>query len=241
MHVQDLRAFSNLDHIKARINTCAAFAAEYHLGENQVGMSGKMGLPTGVTLKSLISEKRYNKLRKTILKSTGINLDFFQTASPFLMTGLIGSQLLGKEMPHSLDEHLWKYADESGKILLGIETLNEQLEVLEKISIRDQVRLLLSMGKNINRFRKHTIHSAILYQQGELKRLSKSVIKNAGKLRKLLVYQRNEIMAERIHELAMEYSLFATVGAGHLGGGKGVLRLLKKRGLKVKPIRQSDS
>ena len=237
MHVQDLRAFSNLESIKRKIDSCEAFAAEYHLGEVRTNLARQMGLPAGVTLKSLIPKKKYEKLRKIILKSTGIDLEFFQTVTPFMLTGLLGSQLLGKQMPHSLDEHLWKYAESHNKTLLGIETLEEQLEILHNIPLDYQVKMLDSLGKNISRFRQNTLYAANLYQQGALKRLSKSVIKNAGKLRKVMVYQRNEIMAKRIHALAKKQSLFVTVGAGHLGGGKGVLRLLKKSGLRVSPVR----
>lgn len=241
MHVQDLRAFSNLEFIKEKIDSADAFAAEYHLGDKNMGLAAKLGLPAGVSLNGLIPEKKYFKLRKIILKSTGIDLDYFQNISPFMLTGLIGSQLLGKHMPQSLDEHLWNYARDHNKTMLGIETFEEQIQVLEQIPLDDQVKMLLGLGKNINRFRKHTLHSANLYQQGKFKQLTKSVIKNAGKLRKVLVYQRNEIMADRIHALAQGQRLFATVGAGHLGGGKGVLRLLKRKGVKVSPVFQSDN
>jgi uncharacterized protein YbaP (TraB family) len=43
-------------------------------------------------------------------------------------------------------------------------------------------------------------------------------------------------MAERIIKLSADQSLFTAIGAGHLAGKKGVLRLLKKAGLKVVPI-----
>jgi uncharacterized protein YbaP (TraB family) len=62
------------------------------------------------------------------------------------------------------------------------------------------------------------------------------VKKNAKGLRKMMLYHRNEVMAGRIAALARQQSLFAAIGAGHLLGGKGVLRLLKKEGLKVVPV-----
>jgi uncharacterized protein YbaP (TraB family) len=114
--------------------------------------------------------------------------------------------------------------------------MEEQFQVLEKIPLEEQLKMLLSIGKNIKRYRRHILHSAELYQKSDLRRLSKSVAKNTGKLRKELIYKRNEVMAERIAALASETSIFAAIGAGHLGGGKGVLRLLKKKGLKVKPV-----
>ena len=237
MHVKDLRAFSQFDFIKDKLNDCSAYAAEFHLDETHPAAVQKMTLPKGVTLKSLIPEKKYTKLRKVIVKATGIDLDFFQYSSPFMLTGLIGAGLLGKDMPLSLDEHLWRYAKSCGKSMFGIETLKEQLDVLDQISTEMQLKMLLDLGRNIKRFRHYTLHTAELYQQGELQRLSKSVAKNAGKLRKIMLYHRNEIMSERIYELVKKESVFTSIGAGHLGGGKGVIRLLKQKGLTVKPIR----
>ena len=237
MHVQDLRAFSNLHFIKEKIDACQAFAAEFHLDEKHSGMEQGMSLPKGVVLKDLMPEKKYNKLRKVILKSTDLDIAFFPTTLPFMLTGLIGSQLLGKEMPEPLDQYLWDYAKACGKSLLGIETLAEQLAILEKIPLGLQLKMLLGLGRNVKQFRQRTFHSAKLYQQGELQRLSKSVIKNAGKLRKVMIYRRNEVMADRVFELVQQNSLFAAIGAGHLGGGKGVIRLLKKRGVRMLPVK----
>ena len=76
MHVQDLRAFSNLGFIKEKIDECSAFAAEYNLDHQQVGVTNKMALPNGVTIKTLIPEKKYLKLRRIVLKSTKLDLDF---------------------------------------------------------------------------------------------------------------------------------------------------------------------
>lgn len=236
MHVQDARAFSQLDLVKSCILQCDSFAAEYHLEEQNQADSHQMLLPDGLRLKDLISTKKFEKLHRILLKSTGLNLLQFQHLSPFMLTGLIGAQLLGREMPVSLDAQLWAFAKAAGKQMEGVETFEEQLAVLGKISLKQQVEMLLALGKNIKRFRQHTLHSAELYQRGALGALSKSVVKKSGKLRKLMVYQRNEIMAERIAQRISETRFFAAIGAGHLGGGKGVLRLLKQKGINIAPV-----
>lgn len=239
MHVQDIRAFEKLDLIKEKIRECGTFAVEFHLGEAK-GMGEKTAmLPDGLTLKGLVPEKKYTKLRKILLKTARLDIDLFQRLSPFMLLGLVSGQLLDKDMPESLDEHLWKFAEAENKAMEGIETLAEQMAVLEKIPLGMQVKMLLDLGRNPQNFRRHLLHMTSLYQNGELQRLSKSVNKNARGLRKILLYQRNETMAGRIFHLAKKGSIFAAVGAGHLGGGKGVIRLLKKKGLKVKPVGQA--
>jgi len=43
-------------------------------------------------------------------------------------------------------------------------------------------------------------------------------------------------MTDRIIELAIKQPLFCAIGAGHLAGKSGILRLLKQQGLTIKPI-----
>ena len=51
-----------------------------------------------------------------------------------------------------------------------------------------------------------------------------------------MLYQRNVVMTDRFFKIIQEKSIFCAIGAGHLGGKQGVLRLLKQRGLTVKEV-----
>ncbi len=236
MHVQDRVAFGKFDLVKEKIKSCEVFALELHLDDPTQARAGSMVFADGQTLKSLIPAKKYAKLRRILIKTVALDIDRFQHSSPFLLTGLIAAQSLRKDMPLSLDEHLWEFAKQEDKTMLGIETFEEQINVLNKIPLKDQAKMLLEIGRNPKRAKHHAKHMAALYQNGELLRLSKCVKKNASGLRKLMLYQRNEVMANRIFALASNSTLFAAVGAGHLGGGKGVIRLLKKKGLKLRHV-----
>src|SRR5690606_29103309 len=99
-----------------------------------------------------------------------------------------------------------------------------------------QIKSLNWMAKNFKRFRKQLQKMTKDYETGDIQKLYQATKKNAKGLRKVLIYDRNAIMARRIADMAAEQSLFAAIGAGHLGGEKGVLRLLKKAGFKVKPV-----
>ncbi|HMP32610.1 MAG TPA: TraB/GumN family protein [Saprospiraceae bacterium] len=61
--------------------------------------------------------------------------------------------------------------------------------------------------------------------------------KNLGGIRKLMLYDRNYAMADKVITILQhdsENSHFFCFGAAHLEGGKGVLSYLKKEGYKVK-------
>ena len=140
------------------------------------------------------------------------------------------------EMPYTLDQYLWDYARRQGKKNSGLESAEEQLQVIKKIPLERQLKDLLYLGKNISRERRELFKMIELYAAGDYQSLFKSAKKSIGNSRRVMLYDRNEIMAARILELIPENSAFFAIGAAHLGGQKGVLRLLKQAGAKVKPV-----
>jgi uncharacterized protein YbaP (TraB family) len=53
---------------------------------------------------------------------------------------------------------------------------------------------------------------------------------------KSLLFDRNENWVKQIPQVSKEKKVFYAVGAGHLGGEKGVIQLLKLAGFKVTPV-----
>ena len=63
----------------------------------------------------------------------------------------------------------------------------------------------------------------------------KKSIENLGSFRKILLFDRNEFMTDRIHN-NMATATFYAIGAAHLAGQKGILNLLKKRRYQLNPV-----
>lgn len=238
MHVRDNAAFQHVDFIQKKIQACVAFATEYNLDEGQQHIPQDMVyLPDGKSLMDFIPPKKYAKLRKSILKSFQLDLDYFKKLQPLFINNLIGEQLLSKDQNEALDSYLWNFAKAEDKVLLGIETWQEQLKTLEKLTLEYQIKGLIGIGKNTKKYRRAMQKSVRDYVSGDFQKLFQSAKKGAGDKRKILLYNRNEIMANRIEIFTQKQTLFAAIGAGHLGGGKGVLRLLKKKGFVLKPVK----
>lgn len=236
MHVSDERAFRLEEIVKEKINSCDAFALEFNLDAAELGVTSEaMSLPEGITLQSLLSPKKFDKISKRFELLTGYDLRMFNQSIPMQITNLMASVVLSSDRLKSLDETLFQYAKEQGKLLLGIETFDEQLEILRKIPLENQLKSMLKVFKNFPRFRKQVIKMTELYERGDIQQLYKSTKKSTGSERKLLLYDRNEIMADRISKMMSEQTILCAIGAAHLSGKKGVLRLLKQRGIKVKP------
>ncbi len=238
MHIMDMKAFVFQDMVKEKMDACQVFATELNFEQIEL-IAGEqdMSLPEDQTLQDILSEKSYKKVKKAFEKITGMDIAFFNKKLPIMINNIMSESILSKDMPHSLDKSLWLYATQQEKITMGIETYAEQLEILAKIPLEYQVKSLLGSCKNISKFRKSILKTTALYEQGDIQKLYKYSKKSLKGIKKVMLYDRNNIMAERIAKIASEQSIFAAIGAGHLGGEKGVLKLLKQIGFKVKPVK----
>ena len=238
MHVRSESAFLYQSQVYDKINHCDAFATEFNLEEMMGGTSeATMDLPDGQTLDQLLSPKQYKKVDKLFQKVVGASISHFNTSLPLLVSNVLTEQLLSAEMPVSIDMDLWNYARENDKIVLGVETYQEQINILKKIPLDYQLQSLVATVKDFKSHGKQLKKLTTMYLDADIDKLYKSTKKSLQGLRKILLYNRNEIMATRIAALASEQTICVAIGAGHLSGGKGVLRLLKKEGLKVSPVK----
>jgi len=237
MHVRDKRAFGGMSVIEEKIEACDAFAAEFNFDDADVmQMDNQMQLPENQNLAHLFKPKKYKAIATFLEKQTGMDITFFDQQKPFFIYQLITETLFQKDMPFALDRYLHEHAKARNKILTGVETFAEQMAIMEKISLEEQAKILQQTIKNFENYRRQLKKLTNLYQSGQLQKLNKSARKGMGSLRKLLIDDRNFIMADRIAAMTADQSTFIAIGAGHLGGKNGVLRLLKLKNMKVKPV-----
>lgn len=233
MHVNDLKVFRDIEGIVERLQQCEALALEFNLDDISSTVNP---MPYLKPLDLLIPAKKFQKLRRIFIRSIGIDIQQMRFLSPMALVNLINDQLFTQMMPVSLDQFLFDYAKSKDKKILGIESFQEQIEIMQKIPIDYQIRSLLWMGSHFSQHRKGLLKMIDWYEKGDLRQLYRSAKDNAHELRPLLLYRRNAIMAERIGASIQDKAIFCAIGAGHLPGEKGVLRLLKKQGIKIKAI-----
>ena len=241
MHVKDERAFSLIEPLKQAIDTCDAFATEFNLKEAESGVEpNAMDLPDNKTLTDFISEKKYQRMRKTFIKYFEFDIEVLKSAMPLIISNTLSAQTLMTDREVNLDQYLWQYAESREKVTLGIETFAEQLQILHAIPLDYQFKALSDISKNISGFSKEHQKMTALYKKQDIRQMYQSTKKSIGGARKILLYNRNTIMAERIERMAKEQTIFSAIGAAHLAGKKGVIKLLKDAGLKVKPMKLSE-
>jgi uncharacterized protein len=237
MHVRDKRAFKNWDKLTQCIDNCAQFAAEYDLAETEGLGSEFLQVPKGWKgLSQHLSPSVYAKLKKQMDKNNWANIEDCEHSHPILLLGLISGAEFSNESAQTLDAALYEYARSQSKKMLGLETLQSQIKLFSALPFKSAVRSLKVAATHHNRLRRQIRKSADAYLNQDLSALLKSVKQSTGDMRDLLLYRRNKIMVERIVGLMQAGSVFVAVGAGHLAGGKGILRGLKKAGYQVEGV-----
>ncbi len=236
VHLRDDKVYFLLDELKALIEKCDVFIAEYKLDDaGNPEIMNMLHIPDGKHIRDLIPEKKYIKLRKQIFKSFKLDLDMIGYFKPMVIENILTEMIFDEDYEFPMDIVLWNYAKESGKEMLGAESTDGQIEIMRKLSVGQQMKSLISIGRNPAKFRKKIKKIIEYYRDQNIKELHKKALKSLGKFKKILVYDRNIRIVDTIDKYAKNKKVFAAIGAGHLYGEKGILRLLKQKGYKIKP------
>ena len=237
MHTRHASPFGFLNAIEPLIRSSKLYCAELNLGQFDAELFGKsILLPPGNTLKDLLGITIYHKCARIFEKSYGIQLDQWVDKHPFMLLASMTDQVLTPTFDRPFDHHLWDLAGTWGKDRGGLESFSDQMTIMRRIPLQSQVRALKNLARNPQRLR-NTIRKLLAhYEQQDIQQLYLSTRRGLTDMRRLMLDDRNLRMVDRLVELAAESSVFAAVGAAHLAGSKGMLRLLKQRGARLKPI-----
>jgi len=139
-----------------------------------------------------------------------------------------------------LDVELLRLAQQKGIEVYGLETLEEQGNILNNLEYDAQVRLLIDTICHYDVVVDDIEMMKQLYLKRDLKGLFEfshrySIADDAvyKVLLKKLLTERNYIMAERMQPMLEDGNAFIAIGAMHLPGKEGVLNLLKQRGYNI--------
>jgi hypothetical protein len=140
-----------------------------------------------------------------------------------------------------LDESLRLKAEGAGKTIVGLETVDEQIETLDGMVEADQMLLLNSTLEQAVEIERMFAALREAYLARDLMAVydllnAAKVDDNTGAVERFerrLVIDRNRRMVERMGKLLQEGNAFVAVGALHLPGEKGILQLLADRGYRV--------
>jgi uncharacterized protein YbaP (TraB family) len=204
-------------------------------------LSRSMMFPAGQSLSTLLERQLYEQTRQAVVQH-GLPADAAGRMKPWALV-----MVLNMPKPRTglyLDQMLHDIAAHQGKEVGGIETVDEQIETLDGMSMAMQIVLLrhtLEHYQEIPAFTEQLIDAWLRRDLEELQRLGDE--SNEGLpgdveqlLQTRLVDRRNARMAERMVPLVKKGGAFVAAGALHLPGQQGLIALLRRHGFKVEPV-----
>ncbi|MGI9320365.1 MAG: TraB/GumN family protein [Thiogranum sp.] len=143
-----------------------------------------------------------------------------------------------------LDHVLYQDAVAAGKKVHGLETVAEQMGLFDDLSRKDQIALLEDTLENLDNIGQMLDELLVAYLDRDLKRLLElneasmrdSDPQLAETFNRKVIVERNYRMAERMQSRLREGQQFIAVGALHLAGEEGLLKLLSERGYRLSRI-----
>ncbi len=231
------------DQVKNALNKTSQLVLEIDIDdpEMQSKMMSKIFMKEGKTLKDFVNDQEYTMIDSLLIKNVGMSVKMMERMKPFF----IGASFLGKliDCPtQSFELELMKVAKSQNEEIKGLETIEDQLEVFDNIPYEDQIKDLLESAKDNLASDKEKIKSLTeVYNSQDISRLFQIMTEDDGATSKymdILLDNRNKKWISNIEDFAKNQPTFFGVGAGHLPGENGVIKLLRKAGFTVTAVKQ---
>ena len=218
-----------------------------------LSMMGNMNMKGDTTLQDLLSEEDYALLEKRSMEM-GMPVYLINTMKPFFVATMFSQEETG--MPTELGEEeysmtsyemeLFDMAKEQDKEIDGLETVDFQMRIFDKIPYTEQAKMLseaLHTNENESEAGKENPNGLeeliTAYKTQDIDKLAVLVVQDdeiMGQYSDLLINERNQTWISSIKKMTAKGPVFFAVGAGHLGGKQGVIRLLRKEGFLVEAV-----
>ena len=217
--------------------------------ETQMKMGMAMMAPPDSTLDKLFSPEDYAIVEQVFDKyfgNMGVKLSQMNMLKPSAISVQMQALQAVKYFPNFdenelIDMAVQTRANEMGRPSIGLESVDEQVQLLFNSPLTEQAEGLLDACKKDDLF---VVQSSALVEAYMAQDLSKieEVMTNPelggddAEAMDALIYDRNRDWAEKLDKMLPERAALVCVGAGHLPGDQGLLQLLRNRGYTVEPM-----
>jgi uncharacterized protein YbaP (TraB family) len=205
-------------------------------------MTEKGKLPAGEALSDKLPVEAWTGLSAWATKRqlSAANFNSFRPWFVALLVTTTEFQFLGAQADQGVEPIFEAKGRADGKTMHGLETVEMQVGLFANLTEAQQNDLLLQTLEEVGTVESHFTEMIRSWRNGEADALYKLLSAEAEhypELLDLFLHQRNANWIKQLsEELAKPGNAMVLVGAGHLGGEKGVLAGLKAKGFKVERV-----
>lgn len=242
IHSEDPRVVELPPPVQAAFDGAQGFVMEA-IPDNEAAMRS-MSLMTyrdGRSLQQVLPADLYKETVK-VMASRGMSEEAVRGFKPWALVTLLSSP--PSATGEFLDMRLYRAAQNQGKPTAGLETMEEQVALLDGLSEADQVALLREALATYPELGEVFQRLVAAYVRGDLSTLVQlsdmyarwGSPELAERFRRTAIDERNQRMAERMGPLLAKGGRFIAVGALHLPGPGGLLQRLLDQGYQVHAV-----
>jgi uncharacterized protein YbaP (TraB family) len=241
VHSRDSRAYGQVPQWLGIIRSVDAVAGELDLTATMapsMDLAKAMMMPDGMKLADFYSKRKLKRVQEAVENELGPMAMMAGSIKPFFLMAMLSETTMRGDSSMVLDQYLQVKAEEMGKDVLGIETVQEQLDAVNDLPLEEQANMLYELVEH-DFYRADMDRMMDAYAAQDLGRLTKiaSLGGLSDKFSARLLTDRNQVMAQRVDSLVQDGRTFLfALGAAHLPGEEGVLARLRSMGYAVEPV-----
>lgn len=243
IHIQDKKVFAFDSTVLNKMKTCQTFALEMELDKiSPSSMMKYMNMKDSYD--ALLSAEDLQIFKNVCENSIGINYKTISKMHPFFVSMMIMMPYFPKDMEDPLDAYFLKLARKNKMNVIGIESLEEQMQTVNSMPMPLQIEMLISAIRDMSKEKMQAevdkLMEPYLREDSEalwtLSSDTTQIESNTTFVENFLL-KRNVNMANVIDEAMQKSTVFTVIGAAHLGGPQGIVALLQQKGYTVLPLK----
>jgi uncharacterized protein YbaP (TraB family) len=159
----------------------------------------------------------------------------FGQVKPFLLLQFI----LKSSLPESTKSYELVFEEQAKKNkqkVLGLETVDFQLNLFDKMPISEQVKMVMETLKEEENAKKKFEEMQQIYLEQNLDQLFRLTKEESTSLNRSFLEDRNIDWIPKIENMMKDKVVFIAVGAAHLAGPEGIIELLINQGYQVSSV-----
>jgi uncharacterized protein len=194
----------------------------------------------GKVLKDYFTPQQYQKLSNYLKDRLKMDIYWFEHAKPVMLADAISLSLATIcPNPESYEKTIAKAAQGANKPIIGLEDAREQIDAMQSVADNAAIKEVLEhIGNNGKKHDSLCRRLMDAYRAQDLPAVHK-MLKNPQLRGELGEWadERNKKWVPRMEEDMHQSSVFFALGAGHLFGDGGLIKLLRKSGYTVEPVK----
>jgi hypothetical protein len=191
------------------------------------------------TIESMMDSSSFKRFDEAFKKITGFSVYQLNNYKPFFHLSLLTLKTIPCVNFVQPETELMQIAKKNGKEVLGLETIDEQMNAIDAQPLDSQITSLQKMVFNFDSTKNMMNEMIEVYKKNDAELLYDYVQKQGtdGMNEEVLLVNRNKNWIPKLNKIMRDKSSFIAVGGAHLGGKTGVLALLKNAGYTVTAVK----